>query len=108
VYQPKRRRNVTTLVVLLLLAAGYSALLLLRHRFIGTPKLDGSIGVVLGLYICSQPAANMLDMILYSGNSRRSSSLRATLWWLVLNVVVLAAGCMVLILGTTRFAGGQF
>jgi len=92
----------------LLLAAGYSGLLLWRHRFIGSAKLDGSIGVVLGLYICSQPAANMLDMILYSGNRRRSSSTRATIGWVVLNVIVLAVGCMVLILGTTRFAGGQF
>ncbi len=107
-YQPQRRRNPTVLCVMLGLAALYAAVLLARHRVVGSPRLDGTIGVILGLYICSHPAANMLDIILFGRHRGPYMSRQAQAWWLGFNVVVLVAGCLVLVMGTTRFAGGAF
>ena len=35
------------------------------HTLTGIPVLDGSMGVTLGLYICSHPAANAVDMLFF-------------------------------------------
>ena len=51
-------RNTKVLWGLILLAIAYGSLLYYLHTLTGTNMLDGSIGVLLGLYICSHPAAN--------------------------------------------------
>jgi hypothetical protein len=100
----RRRRNVKTMGILILLALAYIGWLYYQRTLTGDPRLDGSIGVLLGLYICAHPAANLLDALLFSGHAGRDSpSWRSTLAWLALNLLVLFAGWNVIFIGTTRF-----
>lgn len=104
-YKP-RGRNFKTLLALVVAALAYGSLLLVRHTLTGRSALDGGIGVLLGLYICSQPAANMVDLILFGRLARPQFSSRHSLTlWLALNVLVLVIGFIVVVVGTTRFAG---
>ncbi len=71
-----------------------------------SPKLAGSIGIVLGLFICSRPASNLVDIVLFGRTVPwQSSSRRNDIVWLVLNVIVFLAGCIVLFAGAVRLAG---
>jgi hypothetical protein len=68
--------------------------------------LDGIIGVVLGLYICSHPAANLIDMFFYRRDIwYHFSSKRSAFWWVTLNVLVLLVSGVVIFIGTTRLIG---
>jgi hypothetical protein len=70
------------------------------------PLLEGFIGVALGLYICSYPAATAIKMLFYEHYTLREiSSEWTTLWWLALNLMVLLAGWMVIFYGLVRIAG---
>ncbi len=70
------------------------------------PKLAGSIGIVLGLFICSRPASNLVDIVLFGRTVPwQSSSRRNDIIWLVLNGIVFLAGCIVLFAGAVRLAG---
>jgi hypothetical protein len=101
--EKQRVRNVGLLVVLGVFALGYAGTLWLRHRLVGGAMLDGGIGVVLGLYICSRPVANLLDILLFETHWRASAR-RTDVAWVALNLLVLAFGCIVVMVGTTRFA----
>jgi hypothetical protein len=98
------KRNTPWLIGMLVLAGVYAILLYTFHTFSGQLRLDGVIGIIVGLYICSHPAANVVDLIifgrynLYQGLSRRNNFL----WW-GLNLLVLLAGLGVIFSGTTRF-----
>jgi D-alanyl-lipoteichoic acid acyltransferase DltB (MBOAT superfamily) len=105
VYQHHRRRNVRLLWGLIGLALIYGALVLRLHTLTGRPLLDGSIGVVLGLYICSRPAANAIDLFFERDALRQLTSGWSGLGWLALNLLVLFAGWLVIVIGATRFAG---
>jgi hypothetical protein len=99
-----RKRSFKTLWALVLIAIAYCGWLYYQHTLMGSSKLDGSLGVLLGLYICSRPAANMLDMLFFAGSAGRDgSSSRSTLLWLALNLLVLFCGWNVIFIGTTRF-----
>ena len=101
------RRNYGTLWGMLLLAILYAGLLHYLHRLTGTPWLDGSIGVVLALYICSRPAINAWEWLFFSRQSlRRLASEWSGVGWLALNTLVLVAGWVVLFTGLTRLVGG--
>jgi hypothetical protein len=64
------------------------------------------MGVVLGLYICSHPAANLIDMLFYRrGTSYQFLSNRSAVWWLTLNVLVVLVSGVVIFIGTTRLIG---
>ncbi len=68
--------------------------------------VDGIVGVVFGLYICSNPAANLVDLFFYGGDRRRRiSSKGSTVLWLALNLLVLLIGGIVIFSGVTRFIG---
>ena len=60
------------------------------------------IGVLLGLFICSLPAANMLDLLFAARRSQSSSSEWALLGRLGLDLLVLFAGWIVVTIGATR------
>ena len=94
-----RGRNYKMLGVVAVLAIGYIAWMVARHTITGTPRLDGVIGVLLGLFICSRPAANYLDL-LFTRN--RTSSERSLLGWLMLNGLVMFVGWLVITIGATR------
>jgi len=92
--------------VLVLLGIAYSSVLYYRGTLTGTNNVDGIIGVLLGLYICSHPAANLVDMLFFRRGARRQfSSRQLTVVWLALNMIVLLIGWIVIFCGTTRFVG---
>ncbi len=90
---------------LALLAVAYAVISHHVTTLTGSVRWDGVIGVLLGLYICSHPAANFLDLILYSGRSApKFSSLRSALLWLGLNTLVMATGWFDIFIGATKLA----
>ena len=92
--------------VLVLLGIAYGGLLKFQGTLTGADNVDGSIGVVLGLYMCSHPAAFIVDLLFFRRDSwREFSSSRSTLIWLALNMLVLLVGWLVIFLGTTRLIG---
>jgi hypothetical protein len=104
--QQRHRLKIMMLWVLVVLGIAYSSLLYTQPTLTGQNDLDGIIGVVLGLYICSHPAANLVDMLFYRGGIRYPvSSGRSALLWLALNVSVLLIGGLAIFVGTTRFIG---
>ena len=104
--QQRRGQRVMILLVLGVLGIAYGSLLYSRSTLTGTNSLDGIIGVVLGLYICSHPAANLIDMLFYRrGICYHFSSNRSAFWWLTLNVLVLLVSGVVIFVGTTRLIG---
>jgi hypothetical protein len=104
--QQRRGRNVMMLSVLVVLGIGYSSFLYYQGTLTGMNNVDGIIGVVLGLYICSHPAANLVDMLFYRrGIQYRFSSRRSAVFWLVLNVLVVLISGIAIFVGTTRLIG---
>lgn len=88
---------------LALLGLAYTTWLQFRPTLTGMPLLDGGIGVLLGLYICSHPAANAVDMLFERGLLRRIRSKWLGAGWLALNGLVLVVGWTVIAAGVTRF-----
>ena len=103
----QQRRNYVTLWGMLVLAILYAGLLHFLHSLTGIRVLDGSIGVVLALYICSRPAINAWEWLFFS---RRHLRALAAEWsgigWLALNTFVLLAGWVALFAGLTPLVGG--
>jgi len=92
--------------VMLALAVGYAALLTVQPRVTGVALLDGTLGLALGLYICSHPAAAAIDLFYLDRLTlRRIASHWSDLGWLALNLLVMIAGCLVTIAGATQFVG---
>ena len=99
-----RGRNIKMLWALILLGIAYSGILHYQRTLTGMDEVDGIIGMLLGLYICSHPAANVVDMLFFKWGARHPfSSRRSTVLWLALNIVVLLIGWVVIFVGTTRF-----
>ncbi len=104
--QQRQERKIITLSILGVLGIAYTSLFCFEHALTGLNYLDGIIGVVLGLYICSHPAANLVDMFFYKRGIRHPfSSKRSVLLWLGLNVMVLFIGGIVIFIGTTQLIG---
>jgi hypothetical protein len=95
----ERGWNYKTLGVVVVLALVYIAWMYIQHTITDIPRLDGIVGVLLGLFICSRPAANYLDL-LFTRN--RTSSERSLLGWLMLNGLVMFVGWLVITIGATR------
>jgi hypothetical protein len=99
-------RKIITLSVLIVLGVVYSVFLYFQPTLTGRYVWDGIIGVVLGLYISSHPAAHLVEMLFYRQTMRYSfSSKRSLVLWLSLNVLVLLISAMVIFVGTTRLIG---
>jgi len=72
----------------------------------GTPKGDGIIGVMFGLFIAAHPAAGFLDMFFFEKEARYRFSLTwSGLWRLVLDLLVLLLAWHVVFTGLTRLLG---
>jgi hypothetical protein len=100
--EQQRGRSYKTLGVVVLLALLYGGWIYSQRTITGIPRLDGIIGVLLGLFICSRPAANMLDLLFATRRAQSSSSEWSSLGWLVLNLLVLFVGWIVVTIGATR------
>jgi hypothetical protein len=99
-------RSAFGLTCLLLVAIGYGAVVNVVPSLTGVALLDGTIGVALGLYICSHPASAAIDLLYLDRLVlQQLASEWADLGWLGLNLLVLIAGCLVTIVGATRFVG---
>lgn len=103
----RRGRKSRTLLVLILLALVYSVLLGCRCATTGRDTLDGTLGVILGLYVCSHPAANAVDSLLFGRRVPRPSSKPFDALWLALNLLALLAGWYVIFIGAIRFAANR-
>jgi hypothetical protein len=95
----RRTRSIGLLLSLIALAVIYSGIIYTRSVFAPTNWLEGAIGVILGLFICSRPAAYLLDWLYqsrYTGPPK--------LWiWLTLNSLTLLVGVSVIFLGIMQF-----
>ncbi len=101
--QHRHGRSTKILWALVLFGIAYSSLLHSQRTLTGTNKVDGIIGVLLGLYICSHPAANVVDLLFFRRDTRNQfSSGWSAIFWLALNMLVLLIGWTVLFIGTTR------
>jgi hypothetical protein len=101
-----RERGITTLCGLTLVAILYSGWLASHATLTGTRTLDGVISVLLGLYICSHPAANAVDLLFFQHEVlRQAASEWPGIGWLALNLLVLLLGWIVIFMGTTRLVG---
>ena len=100
IYEPKTIR----MWVLLVPAAAYLGWMTYWPLLTGTTLFDGSVGVLLGLYICSHPAANGIDLLfLQRGAFRRALKQTSGVEWVMLNALVMLVGLMVIMIGTARF-----
>jgi hypothetical protein len=101
--QPAHRTG--KLWVMIALAALYCGFFLTQS----TPtRAGGILGVLLGLYICSHPAANALDRLFFRHHaSWRELFDQAGILWLALNGLVTAAGWLVITLGATHLAASR-
>ena len=99
-----RGRSPLLLCGFVLLALAYSGLVFAYGPLTGEVRLDGAIGVVLGLYVCSHPASNVLDLLFMDGGAgRQSVSEERGIAWYFLNLIVLLAGWFVVWTGLTCF-----
>jgi hypothetical protein len=88
---------------MVLLASVYGGLVYYFHSLTGTPLLDGGLGVVIGLYIASHPAANAVDMIFAErGAFRHMATDPSGYGWLGLNLLVMLAGWTVIVIGAMQ------
>ena len=97
------RRKTGLLIALIAVAAAYGIWFQRRHTLTGNPTIDGALSVLLGLYICSRPAGNAIDLFFYE---RKPFHRVVTEWssviWLALNILTLLVGWAVIFLGTTH------
>jgi hypothetical protein len=99
-----RGRSPAVLWTFMLFAIGYAWLMYTYSPLTGEIRLDGAIAVVLGLYLCSHPASNVLDLLFEEGGARRSPDAdRRTIPWYFLNLMLLIVGWFVVWTGLTCF-----
>jgi hypothetical protein len=104
--QQLRVRNTAILWALILLGIAYSSLIYYRRTLTGTDRVDGIVGVLLGLYFCSHPAGHVVNLLFFRGDDRSFfHSKWAIALWVALNVLVLLVGWFAIFIGTTRLVG---
>jgi hypothetical protein len=103
--QKRIGHNIWVLCFWILLACIYVGWIGYFGKFTENTRLDGSIGMLLGLYISSHPAGNMLDMLLFMTADVREGiiSTRSGQFWLALNALTLLAGWVAIFSGALRF-----
>ena len=99
------KRNTPWLAAMIPLSILYGVLFFAQQTITGQTRLDGVIGIVLGLYICSHPAANLVDRIFFGRfRSQPGGSHRGLALWWGLNALVIFLGLAVIFGGMTRFS----
>jgi hypothetical protein len=100
----RNARSIRHLAFVAGIALLYLGLLLAFHGLSGIIMVDGSVGVLLGLFVCSFPVRHFMDILIYwRTESRRFLSNRALAWWIALNFAILGLGWLVIVTGATRF-----
>lgn len=68
-------------------------------------RVYGIAGMLLGLFICSRPARNGIDVLIFERHSLRRAMRGAKgVAWLCLNALVMLAGCVVVVMGAMRMS----
>jgi len=99
-----RGRSPMVLLALMVPAIAYAALLNTFGTLTGTFLFDGVIGVGLGLYICSHPVSNAIDLLFIDHRIlRQGPGDDHGLAWYGLNLIVMCVGCFVTVIGLTLF-----
>lgn len=99
-----RGRSSFSLCVFMVLALFYGGIMLAFSPLTPEVRLDGAVGVILGLYVCSHPAANVLDLLFSDGGvSRQRPSEQQGILWYILNFLVLLSGWFAVLVGVTCF-----
>ena len=102
--RPQEAHSARKLWVLILLAFILFGLYHFLPTLTGNSEIDGMLGVCLGLYICSHPTANYLDILLFHGHATLLDTLKHSAFtWLALNAFVMLVGFLSIVAGTTRF-----
>ena len=97
------RRQTWLLCMLIAVAAAYSFWFHQRQALTDNPTVDGTLSVLLGLYICSRPAGNAIDLVFFERSPfHRMVTEWSSIRWLVLNIVTLLMGWIVIYLGTAH------
>lgn len=101
--RPQQAYSARKLWVLIVLAVILFGLYYFRPTLTGNSEIDGLLGVCLGLYICSHPTANYLDILIFSGHVTLLDTLKHSAFsWLALNALVMLVGFLSIVAGTTR------
>lgn len=99
---PAPQYNTGLLCTMVAVGVIHAAWLYTRHTITGSNFWDAVLGVLLGIYICSRPVGNLLDM-LYTQNIRWTElKKRAGVLWLVMNFITTVTGWATIVLGATR------
>ena len=103
--QERIARNIPLLGFMALLACLYIVWITYTGRLTGNLRVDGGIGMLLGLYVCSHPAANMLDMLLFMRADVREGIVSTFFgrFWLAMNALVLLVGWAAIFSGVMHF-----
>jgi hypothetical protein len=90
----------------ILLTLAYSIPVCILGTLTSSGPLDGLVGGLLGLYICSHPARNTIDVLFANRFAlARIWSTWSGRGWLALNGLVLLAGWWVIFLGMVSLIG---
>ena len=101
--QDHYRGKTKLLWALILLAAVYSLWFNRRQTLTGNSMIDGAFSVLLGLFICSRPAGNAIDLLFFERTViHRIVSEWSSIRWLALNILTLVMGWTVIYLGTAH------
>jgi len=100
--QNRYRRSMKVLWGMVLVGIMYMILVYFVKSITGIPVIDGGIGVLLGLYICSHPATNAVNL-LFADRFAFQEALSDGWGWLALNSFVLLVGWVVIVLGAIQF-----
>jgi hypothetical protein len=103
----ERRRRGWVVGAALLAGLGYGAWRWVGGALTPWPTADGVLGVLLGLFICSHPAASAVDWLFFDRGERRARAAWAEAGWLALNAAALAVGWAVIVSGAIGLAGGR-
>ncbi len=90
-------------LVTALVCGGYCALVVLGLPLSGDRLIEGSLGIVLGLYTASHPAALAIDLFFLNRSSTRAQ-IQALVGWpsLILHGLALVLAWLALTLGAIR------
>jgi hypothetical protein len=94
-----------SLSLLLVMAVGYLLWQASLPDVTPNDRAYGIGGMLLGLFICSRPARNGIDVLIFERRSLRRAMRGAKgVAWLCLNALVMLAGCVVVVMGAMRMS----
>ena len=99
---PRQNFNTGLLIAMVALGVGYALWLYLHPTITGSNLGDAAIGVFLGIYICSRPVSNLMDLLFTQNIRWNQLKARAGVLWLLMNFITTFAGWATIVLGATR------